>query len=106
MTLDQRHLNADSLAKMLQEAKDASQRFAKEENVGVEWNRIWQIHPILFNPELIELCDQAIKETAGVSHRLPSAPLHNAAEAAPANSPTIMMFVQSLHGLSHPTQEH
>ncbi len=105
MTLDQRHLNADSLAKMLQEAKDASQRFAKEENVGVEWNRIWQIHPILFNPELIELCDQAIKETAGVSHRLPSGPLHDAAEVARANVPTIMMFVQSLRGLSHAKEE-
>ena len=105
MTLDQRHLNADSLAKMLQEAKDASQRFAKEENVGVEWNRIWQIHPILFNPELIELCDQAIKETAGISHRLPSGPLHDAAEVARANVPTIMMFVQSLRGLSHAKEE-
>src|SRR5207244_5095155 len=41
ITLDQRHLNADELAKMLQEAKDAGERFAKEENVGVEWNRIW-----------------------------------------------------------------
>src|SRR5579859_581847 len=105
ITLDQRHLNADSLAKMLQEAKDASQRFAKEENVSVEWNRIWQINPILFNPELIELCDQAIKETAGVSHRLASGPLHDAAEVARANVPTIMLFVQSLRGLSHAKEE-
>src|SRR5260221_400668 len=105
ITLDQRHLNADSLAKMLQEAKDASQRFAKEENVDVEWRRIWQIHPILFNPELVELCEQAIKETAGISHRLPSGPLHDAAEVARANVPTIMMFVQSLRGLSHAKEE-
>src|SRR5579859_2587559 len=105
MTLDQRHLNADSLAKMLQEAKDASERFAQEENVSVEWNRIWQINPILFNPDLIELCDEAIKETVGVSHRLPSGPLHDAAEVARAGVPTIMMFVQSLRGLSHTKEE-
>jgi N-carbamoyl-L-amino-acid hydrolase len=105
MTLDQRHLNADALAKMLQEAKDASQRFAIGENVGVEWNRIWQIQPILFNPDLIELCDEAIKETVGVSHRLPSGPLHDAAEVARAGVPTIMMFVQSLRGLSHTKEE-
>jgi N-carbamoyl-L-amino-acid hydrolase len=101
MTLDQRHLNADGLAKMLQEAKDASARFAAEEKVEMEWNRIWQIHPILFNPDLIELCDQAVRETSGTSHRLPSGPLHDAAEVARVGVPTIMLFVQSLRGLSH-----
>src|SRR5579859_5633849 len=101
MTLDQWHLNADSLAKMLQEAKDASERFAQEEKVSVEWKRIWQIQPILFNSDLIELCDEAIKETVPVSHRLPSGPLHDAAEVSRAGVPTVMLFVQSLRGLSH-----
>ncbi|MBI1800156.1 MAG: Zn-dependent hydrolase [Chloroflexi bacterium] len=105
MTLDQRHLNADALARMLQEAKDASERIAAEEKVGVEWRRIWQIEPILFNPDLIELCDEAIRETCGVSHRLPSGPLHDAAEVARAGVPTVMLFVQSLRGLSHTKEE-
>jgi N-carbamoyl-L-amino-acid hydrolase len=105
MTLDQRHLNADSLAKMLQEAKDASERFAKEEKISVEWSKLWQIHPILFNAELIELCDEAIRETCDTVHRLPSGPLHDAAEVARAGVPTIMMFVQSLRGLSHTKEE-
>jgi hydantoinase/carbamoylase family amidase len=105
ITLDQRHINADSLAKMLQEAKDASERFAKEEKVSVEWNRIWQIAPIPFNPELIEMCDEAIRETCGQVHRLPSGPLHDAAEVARAGVPTIMLFVQSLRGLSHAKEE-
>jgi hypothetical protein len=43
-----------ALATMLQEAKDASARFAAEENVTEEWNRLWQIHPIPFHPTLIE----------------------------------------------------
>jgi hydantoinase/carbamoylase family amidase len=105
MTLDQRHLNALALAQMLQEAKDASMRFASEENVSVEWNRIWQIEPILFNPALIELADEAIRETCGTVHRLPSGPLHDAAEVARAGVPTVMMFVQSLRGLSHTREE-
>ncbi len=105
ITLDQRHMEAAALARMLQEAKDASERFAKEENVSVEWNRIWQIHPILFNPDLIELCDESIRETCGVVHRLPSGPLHDAAEVARAGVPTIMLFVQSLRGLSHAKEE-
>lgn len=105
ITLDQRHLNADALAKMLQEAKDASERFAEEEKVSVEWKPIWQIEPILFNADLIELCDEAIRETCGVVHRLPSGPLHDAAEVARAGVPTIMLFVQSLRGLSHTKEE-
>lgn len=105
ITLDQRHLDANELAAMLQEAKDASARFAEEENVTYEWTRIWHIHPIPFHPELIEFCEQAIIETAGVSHRLPSGPLHDAAEVARAGVPTIMMFVQSLRGLSHAKEE-
>ncbi len=105
MTLDQRHLNADSLATMLREAKEAGERIAREENIGMEWNRLWQIHPILFHPDLIELADEAVREVAGTSHRLPSGPLHDAAEVARAGVPTIMLFVQSLRGLSHAKEE-
>ncbi|MGO8741809.1 MAG: M20/M25/M40 family metallo-hydrolase [Limisphaerales bacterium] len=101
ITLDQRHLDAAALAKMLQEAKDAGERFAKEGNVKVSWERLWQIAPRPFDDELIALCDQAIRETCGKVHRLPSGPLHDAAEVARAGVPTVMMFVQSLHGISH-----
>ena len=40
-------------------------------------------------------------EVAGTTHRLPSGPLHDAAEVARAGIPTVMVFVQSLRGLSH-----
>ncbi|MBO1435699.1 M20 family metallo-hydrolase [Meiothermus sp. CFH 77666] len=100
-TLDQRDLDAAVLAQMYREAREASERFAKEENCTVEWSRIWNIEPIPFHPQLIEFCDEAIREVAGVSHRLPSGPLHDAAEVARAGIPTVMMFVQSLHGISH-----
>jgi N-carbamoyl-L-amino-acid hydrolase len=99
--LDQRHLDASKLARMLQMAKDACARFAKEENIEYEWERIWNIEPILFDDTLIELADEAIREVAGTSHRLPSGPLHDAAEVARAGIPTVMLFVQSLRGLSH-----
>jgi beta-ureidopropionase / N-carbamoyl-L-amino-acid hydrolase len=99
--LDQRHLDAATLASMLAEAKDASERFARDEDVDVEWSRIWSIDPILFDAELIELADESIREVAGTSHRLPSGPLHDAAEVSRAGVPTVMLFVQSLRGLSH-----
>jgi hydantoinase/carbamoylase family amidase len=99
--LDQRHLDADSLAELLRLAKEASERFAQEEALEVEWERIWSIEPILFDAELVELADESIREVAGTSHRLPSGPLHDAAEVARASVPTVMLFVQSLRGLSH-----
>jgi N-carbamoyl-L-amino-acid hydrolase len=99
--LDQRHLDASKLAAMLEEAKAASERFAQEEQLEVDWERIWDIEPILFDQELIELADEAVREIAGRSHRLPSGPLHDAAEVARAGVPTVMLFVQSLRGLSH-----
>ena len=99
--LDQRHLDAAKLARLLELAQEASERFAREEDVEVSWNRIWNIRPILFDDELIDLADESIREVAGTSHRLPSGPLHDAAEVARAGVPTVMLFVQSLRGLSH-----
>ncbi|MFL6019470.1 MAG: M20/M25/M40 family metallo-hydrolase, partial [Gaiellaceae bacterium] len=99
--LDQRHLDAATLASMLDEAKRASERFGEEESIEVEWERIWNIQPILFDETLVELADESIREIAGQSHRLPSGPLHDAAEVARAGIPTVMVFVQSLRGLSH-----
>jgi N-carbamoyl-L-amino-acid hydrolase len=99
--LDQRHLDAGKLAAMLDEAKRASERFAAEERIEVAWERIWSIEPILFDETLIALADEAITEVAGTSHRLPSGPLHDAAEVSRAGIPTVMVFVQSLRGLSH-----
>lgn len=101
ITLDQRHLDPTALARMHAEAREASERFAKEGNVGVSWERLWHIAPRPFHDELIARCDDAIRETYGTSYRLPSGPLHDAAEVARAGVPTVMMFVQSLHGISH-----
>jgi N-carbamoyl-L-amino-acid hydrolase len=104
-TLDQRDLDAEVLAAMYREAQEKSAQFAEEEGCTVEWSRIWNIAPEPFHPELIELCEEAIHETlkdsGGRSHRMPSGPLHDAAEVSRAGIPTVMMFVQSLKGISH-----
>ena len=101
MTLDQRHLDASSLAAMYHAAREASEQIAREEKIEVAWTKLWQIQPFPFHPQLIELCDEAIWETCSTSHRLPSGPLHDAAEVCRAGVPTIMLFVQSLRGISH-----
>jgi hydantoinase/carbamoylase family amidase len=101
MTLDQRHLDADVLARMYAEAKSASEQIAVEEQIEVAWRSIWRIPPFPFDPGLIDLGDQALREICGVSHRLPSGPLHDAAEVCRSGVPTVMLFVQSLRGISH-----
>lgn len=101
VTLDQRDLDAAVLAEMYREAQTASQRFAEEEKCTVNWSRLWNIEPVPFHPQLLKLCEEAIRETAGTSHAMPSGPLHDAAEVARAGIPTVMMFVQSLKGISH-----
>jgi len=100
-TLDQRDLDAQILASMYREAQEASYRFAREEKCTVEWSRIWNIEPIAFHPALLGFCEEAVRDVAGASHRLPSGPLHDAAEVARAGIPAVMMFVQSLRGISH-----
>ena len=99
--LDQRHLDAAKLASLLEQAKTASERFAAEESIDVGWERIWSSEPVRFDDTLLGFCEEAVVEVAGTAHRLPSGPLHDAAEVARAGVPTVMMFVQSLRGLSH-----
>ncbi|HVS72180.1 MAG TPA: Zn-dependent hydrolase [Phycisphaerae bacterium] len=101
MTLDQRHLDAGALAKMHAEAREASERIAAEEKIGVEWKKLWAIQPFPFDGKLIEMADAAVRGVCGASHRLPSGPLHDAAEVCRTGIPTVMLFVQSLRGISH-----
>ena len=104
LSLDQRSLDPDVLADMLATAKQASERIAGEEGCTVAWERIWQIEPLPFDAELIDLADAVIADVAGTSTRLPSGPLHDAAEMARV-IPTVMLFVKSLRGLSHTKEE-
>ncbi len=100
-TLDQRDLSPQILAGMYREAVEASKRFALEEGCTVEWSRIWNIEPVPFHTELIHLCQEAIREVTTEAPCLPSGPLHDAAEVSRSGIPTVMMFVQSLNGISH-----
>ena len=104
MSLDQRALDASVLAEMYKEAREASERAARENNVKVEWTKLWTIEPRPFDPTLIRLCEEAVREVTGDAPRLPSGPLHDAAEMVPY-MPTVMMFAYSANGLSHCKEE-
>ena len=104
ISIDQRSLYADKLASMYKQAREASEKFAKENNVTVEWSKLWQIPPRPFDQDLIKLAEEAAMETTGSAPKLPSGPLHDAAEMVP-HMPTVMMFAYSSNGLSHCKEE-
>jgi allantoate deiminase len=104
IALDQRALDGGVLGAMLEDARDAAERCARENDVQVEWTPIWRIEPRLFDQELVGLCEAAVREETGDAPRLPSGPLHDAAAMAPL-MPAAMMFACSANGLSHCREE-
>jgi allantoate deiminase len=104
ISLDQRALDATVLAQMLADAREASERAARENNVLVEWRTLWRIEPRPFDTRLIALCAEAVREVTGDAPTLPSGPLHDAAEMVP-HMPVVMMFAHSSNGLSHCKEE-
>jgi N-carbamoyl-L-amino-acid hydrolase len=104
ISLDQRALDAPVLAAIHRDARAASQRFARENDVGVDWKHLWRIDPRPFDATLLRLCEDAVREETGDAPRLPSGPLHDAAEMVP-HMPVVMMFAASSRGLSHCKEE-
>ena len=104
ISLDQRSLDADVLAAMLRDTREESAHCARENNVAVEWKSLWRINPRPFDLDLIRLCEEAVREETGDAPRLPSGPLHDAAEMVP-HMPVVMMFAYSSNGLSHCKEE-
>jgi allantoate deiminase len=104
ISLDQRALEAEVLARALAEAREAADRAAANNGVTVEWRHIWRIEPSRFHPHLVELCAEAAREVTGDAPRLPSGPLHDAVEMSRV-MPAVMMFAYSSRGLSHCKEE-
>jgi hydantoinase/carbamoylase family amidase len=104
LLLDQRHLDADVLAALLAESKLLSEEAATAERCSVEWEPLWAIEPIPFDPELIAAARAACQAVTGTDHALPSGPLHDAAEMARL-VPTVMIFSSSTNGISHAKEE-
>jgi N-carbamoyl-L-amino-acid hydrolase len=104
ISLDQRAIEADTLARALAEARAAADLAARNNGVTVEWRHVWRVAPSRFDPHLIELCAEAAREVTGDAPRLPSGPLHDAVEMSRV-VPAVMMFAYSSRGLSHCKEE-
>jgi N-carbamoyl-L-amino-acid hydrolase len=104
ISLDQRALDVDILARALADAHDVAGRAAQANDVSVEWRHVWRIEPRRFDPQLIDLCADAVREATGHAPRLASGPLHDAVEMGRL-MPAAMMFAYSSRGLSHCKEE-
>lgn len=104
ISLDQRHIDSDTLQKIYQEAHNACLQATEDNGVTVEFEPIWSIPPTIFDATLTELCKEAVKEETGEATAMYSGPLHDAAEMAKI-LPSVMMFVKSTAGLSHCKEE-
>ncbi|MBM3667764.1 MAG: Zn-dependent hydrolase [Actinobacteria bacterium] len=104
LVVDLRNSEAEALARMLEAAHAAAHDAAAARACTVEFEPIWRVKPIAFDPELVEEACAACQEVGGVESTLPSGALHDATELARI-VPTAMLFCPSLGGLSHTSQE-
>jgi hydantoinase/carbamoylase family amidase len=104
ITMDMRHISADSLQAMFDDAHQAATAAAESEGCTVEWEHIFRIPPMPFHPALLDIATNAVHEVEGHDVQLPSGALHDASEMA-REIPTVMIFSSSIAGLSHTKEE-
>ena len=97
--VDLRHADGQALAQMLELAREAAEEAARNRSCEVREEPVWQIEPVAFDRELVNIAT----DVAG-GRRLASGALHDAAAMARVR-PVAMLFVPSIGGISHARQE-
>lgn len=101
MQLDQRHLDRDALAAMLEDALTACRTAAAAYGCTLEVQRVFGATPTPFHPALVAAARRAVADAGGGDgDSIPSGPLHDATEIGRL-VPTAMIFAQSDPPLSH-----
>lgn len=101
MQLDQRHLDSDALAAMLDDALTACRTAADAFGCALEVQRVFGATPTPFHPALVAAARRAVADAGGGDGEpIPSGPLHDATEIGRI-VPTAMIFAQSDPPLSH-----
>ncbi|UBV45100.1 hydantoinase/carbamoylase family amidase (plasmid) [Deinococcus taeanensis] len=101
LTLEQRCLDAEALTAMAARVHDLAGAVAASGGCSVEIQPLWTIAPVPFDPQLILLCEETIRNLTGNACRLPSGAIHDASSMARRGIPIAMLFVRSRGGLSH-----
>ncbi len=101
MQLDQRNLDPQALAAMLEDALSACRAAADAFGCTLEIKRVFSATPTPFHPALVAAARQAVADAGGGDgDPVPSGPMHDATEIGRV-VPTAMIFAQSDPPLSH-----
>lgn len=100
ISLDMRTIDPEGLQEMLREAQSITEKVASEFGCKVNWRKIYNVIPQLFDEDLVDVCKSAVQEEVGETVNMYSGPLHDAVEMN-KHIPTVMMFVMSKNGISH-----
>jgi N-carbamoyl-L-amino-acid hydrolase len=101
LTLDQRHRDPFALARMRDDAVAVARAIAAEERTPVDWVTLMEMEPVSFHVQLVRLAEECVRSVTAECLRLHSGALHDAAIVACAGTPAVMLFVQSIGGISH-----
>jgi len=99
-TVDLRHPDETVLDKMEKAYQEALPQIAAELNLELEEKRIWKSPAVKFAPELIKCVQQGADQVGYKSREMASGAGHDAAYIARV-TPTTMIFVPCLGGISH-----
>ncbi len=103
-TIDVRSPTADGFARLEPFVREALERIAAEEELGLELRETHRKEPVALDPGLQELLEEAAGEEGASTLRLPSGAGHDAMVLA-HHVPAAMLFVPSRGGLSHTPDE-
>ena len=101
MQLDQRHLDAEVLQAMLDDAVSICHNSAESFDCTVQTRTVFRAAPTPFHPTLGAIAADAVAAAGGgAGEPIPSGPLHDATEIGRV-VPTAMIFAQSDPPISH-----
>jgi N-carbamoyl-L-amino-acid hydrolase len=100
-SVDMRHLDRTVLDHLDVGLSEIVRSIAVDEDVEWEIDVLWSIDPIEFEPDLVTFAANIVEARTGIREVMPSGPMHDSAEMSRSGVPTVMLFVPSIHGLSH-----
>jgi beta-ureidopropionase / N-carbamoyl-L-amino-acid hydrolase len=107
LTFDIRSFDAQELAHMNASWPRIASMVSDDRNTAWHSEPRWRIPPMRFDPRLVAATERAIEVATGrPAPTLGSPQLHDAGEMARAGVPTVMLFVQSVGGVSHSKDEY
>ena len=105
VTVDLRNTDEATLQRAEQELADLVKTLAAEQSVDIATRRLVRFEPVTFDERLVRLIEAASHARSNQTRRMTSGAGHDAQMMARI-CPAAMIFVPSVHGISHNPREH